>query len=119
MNNKLIIFTLTILFSVILTLSILFFSQIDDIEKPLEKRILRHPCQKAVLDDLALYKDYSNLFMFPNLSKEKLVNSQDEFYKRHQQVQQSVIDNNCKDTKHEWSTKEFEIYYRMLLEGGF
>jgi len=56
--------------------------------------------------------------MLSDLSKGDSINWQKEFYKRDQQIKQSLLDNNCKDTIHEWATKEFQTSYRMLLEKG-
>jgi len=121
MNLKLIIFTftLTIIFSTILVLSILFLfsSQIEAIEETLEKQLI-HPCQKAATDDFELYKENANLLISSDLSKESLINWQEEFHKKDQQIKQSLVDNNCENTMHEWATEEFEASYRMLLGKG-
>jgi len=119
MNYKL-TFTLTIIFSVILVLSILvlFSSQTEAVEETLEKQLM-HPCQKAAIDDFELYKENANLLMSFNLSKEGLINWQEELHKRDQQIKHSLVDNNCENTMHEWATEEFEASYRILLERGF
>lgn len=120
MNLKLITFTLTVIFSVILTLSILFLfsSQIEAIEETLEKQLL-HPCQKTAIDYFEMYKENANLLMSSGLSKEDRINWGEEFNKRDQMIKQSLIDNNCENTMHEWATEEFKASYRMLLEKGF
>jgi len=78
-----------------------------------------HPCQKATIDNFELYKDNANLSITPNLSKEDKINWEKEFYQRDQQIKHSVIDNNCKDTMHEWVTEEFKESVKILLEKGF
>lgn len=119
MINKL-TFTLIILFSVILVFTILFLfsSQTEAIEETLENQLM-HPCQKSAIDDFVLYQDNAKLHMLSDLSKEDVINWQEKFYKRDQQIKQSLVDNNCENTMHEWATPEFEASYRMLLEKGF
>ena len=120
MIPKLIIFTLIIIFSTILTLSILFlFSpQIEAIEETLEKQRM-HPCQKAVIDKFELYKWNANLIITSDSSKEDIIKWGEEYNKRKHQIKQSAIDNNCEYTMDEWITEEFKTSTRILLDKGF